>query len=183
MTTATQPALSTWTIDQAHSTVEFSVKHMMISTVKGRFRNFEGTARIDEVDPSASSVTASVDVGSVDTGVEQRDAHLRSDDFFNAESFPKLTFVSSAVEQVDDENWKLAGDLTMRDVTRPVVFDVEVEGRGNDPYGKERAGFIATTKVHRGDYGINFNGLMDAGGVVVGDSVKVTLNLELVRQD
>jgi polyisoprenoid-binding protein YceI len=183
MTTATQPAISTWTIDPTHSTVEFSVKHMMISTVKGRFRDFEGTARIDDDDPSASSVSASVDVSSIDTGQEQRDAHLRSDDFFNADLFPKLTFVSTGIERVDDDSWKLAGALTMRDATRPVVFDVEFEGRGNDPWGKERAGFLATTKINRGDYGINFNGLMEAGGVVVGDSVKITLNLELIREN
>src|SRR5436305_12033863 len=119
MTTATQPAISTWTIDDTHSTIEFSVKHMMVSSVKGRFRSFEGAARIDEEDHSASSVSASVDVASIDTGVEQRDAHLRSDDFFNAEAFPKLTFASTGIERVNDENWKLAGDLTIRDVTRP----------------------------------------------------------------
>src|SRR5689334_19324107 len=141
MTTAIQPATSTWTIDQTHSTVEFSVKHMMVSTVKGRFRSFEGSARIDELEPSASSVTAAVDVASIDTGVEQRDAHLRSDDFFNAEAFPQLTFVSSGIDKVGDDNWTLAGDLTIRDVTRRVVFDVEVEGRGLDAWGKERAGF------------------------------------------
>ncbi len=184
MTTATAPriAASTWTIDSAHSNVEFAVKHMMVSTVKGRFHGVEGTFAIDEAQPERSSITASIDVASVDTGVEQRDEHLRSDDFFNAERFPKLAFQSTRIEQ-DGDAWKMTGDLTIRDVTRSVVFDVEFDGRGVDAYGKDRAGFSAQTKISRKDFGVHWNGLIETGGVVVGDTVRISLNISVVRQD
>jgi polyisoprenoid-binding protein YceI len=178
---STQPATSTWAIDPAHSSVEFAVKHMMVSTVRGRFRAFEGQIQADEANPAASTVTAAIDVASIDTGVEQRDDHLRSDDFFNAAQYPRILFRSTAVEQRGDE-WKMAGELTIRDVTRPVSLDVEFEGRGPDPYGGERAGFTATTKINRKDFGVNWNGVIEAGGVVVSDQVKITLNIEAVRQ-
>lgn len=184
MTTATAPriAASTWAIDSAHSNVEFAVKHMMVSTVKGRFHGVEGTFAIDEAQPERSSITASIDVASVDTGVEQRDEHLRSDDFFNAERFPKLAFQSTRIEQ-DGDAWKMTGDLTIRDVTRSVVFDVEFDGRGVDAYGKDRAGFSAQTKISRKDFGVHWNGLIETGGVVVGDTVRISLNISVVRQD
>ncbi len=182
MTTATQQAISTWSIDPVHSIVEFAVKHMMVSTVKGRFRTVEGVLHVDEAVPSRSSVSATIDVASVDTGVEQRDAHLRSDDFFNAERFPKLTFQSTKIEQ-DGGAWKMTGDLTIRGVTRSVVLDVAFEGRGVDAYGNDRAGFTADTKISRRDFGVNWNGLIEAGGVVVGDTVRISLNIAAVRQD
>jgi len=182
MTTATAPATSTWNIDPAHSAVEFAVKHMMVSTVKGRFGQVEGTFRIDEANPAKSSITAAVDVTSISTGVEQRDEHLRSDDFFNAAQYPKLTFASTKVERVDDENWKMTGDLTIRDITRSVTFDVEYDGRGIDAFGKNRAGFTAEAKINRKDFGVNWNGLIEAGGVVVADTVKIQLNIAAVRE-
>jgi len=182
MTTATQPAVSTWTIDPVHSTVEFAVKHMMVSTVKGRFRTFVGKLSIDEVDPSRSIIEAAIDVASVDTGVEDRDNHLRSDDFFNAERFPRMTFRSTKIERDGaDDAWKMTGDLTIRDVTRPVTLDVEFVGRGPDAWGKERAGFSAETKISRKDFGVNWNGLIETGGVVVSDSVRILLEIEAVR--
>ena len=184
MTTQTQvqAPVSTWTIDSAHSSAEFAVKHMMVSTVKGRFRAVEGAVRIDEANPANSIVSAAIDVASVDTGVEQRDEHLRSDDFFNASAFPKITFRSTDLAQTPGGEWKLTGDLTIRDVSRSVTLDVEFEGRGIDAYGKDRAGFSAETKINRKDFGVNWNGLIEAGGVVVSDSVKIALNVEIVRE-
>jgi polyisoprenoid-binding protein YceI len=174
-------ATSTWAIDPTHSTAEFAVKHMMVSTVKGRFKSLSGTVQVDEADPTRSVVEAAIDVASVDTGAEQRDEHLRSDDFFNAERFPQITFRSTRIGGKDDA-WKLEGDLTIRDVTKPVALHVEFEGRAPDAYGGERAGFIATTKIRRSEFGVNWNSLIEAGGVAVSDTVKITLNIELVRQ-
>jgi polyisoprenoid-binding protein YceI len=179
MTTAT--ATSTWTIDSTHTIAEFAVRHMMVSTVKGRFANVEGVIHADESNPLASSVTASIDVASIDTRDDARDAHLRSDDFFSAEKFPKITFASKRIERVDAENYRVVGDLTIRDVTREVVLDTEFEGQVHDPYGNVRAGFTATTQINRGDFGVSFNGVLEAGGVIVSDKVKITLHLELVR--
>lgn len=181
MSTA-QTAVSTWTIDPAHSIAEFAVRHMMVSTVKGRFRSMEGTITLDEEQPERSSVVASIDVASIDTAQPDRDAHLRSDDFFNAERFPKMTFRSTRVERVDDERWKIYGDLTIRDVTKEVVLDTEFDGRVNDPWGNERVGFSATTELNRQDFGLRWNQLLETGGVVVGDRVKVSLHIEAVRQ-
>ena len=189
MTTITAPKTAgagtkTWSIDPAHSSAEFAVKHMMVSTVKGRFQGVEGTVRIDEAKPEASQIEAAIDVASLDTGVEQRDAHLRSDDFFNAERFPKISFRGTKIERAEHApTWTLTGDLTIRDVTRSVVLDVEEDGRGLDAMGKDRAGFIAETKISRKDFGVNWNGLIETGGVVVGDTVKITLNIAVVRQD
>ena len=181
--TAIQTSVSTWTVDPVHSVAEFSVKHMMVSTVKGRFRIMEGAITLDEANPANSSVTASVDVASIDTGLEQRDAHLRSDDFFNAERFPRITFRSSRVEQVDGDEWKVTGDLTTRDVTREVTFDVEYEGQITDAYGKQRAAFRAETAINRKDFGVNWNGVIESGGVIVSDRVRITLHIAAVRQD
>jgi polyisoprenoid-binding protein YceI len=172
---------STWNIDPTHSTAEFAVKHMMVSTVKGRFKGVSGSVSLNEAEPARSTVEAAIDVASVDTGAEQRDAHLRSDDFFNAARFPQITFRSTRIAGKADD-WKLEGDLTIRDVTRPVVLDVEFEGRAPDAYGGERAGFIATTKIRRSDFGVNWNALSEAGGVAVSDTLKITLTIEVVRQ-
>jgi polyisoprenoid-binding protein YceI len=182
MTTATQTSISTWTVDPTHSIVEFAVKHLVITTVKGRFRDFEATLRIDESHPENSSVSASVDVASVDTDTPDRDAHLRSDDFFNAERYPKITFQSTNVERVDDTHYKVHGDLTIRDVTKQVVLDAEFEGEVDDPWGHRRAGFTATTQISRNEFGVKWNQLIEAGGAVVSDNVKITLHVEAVRQ-
>src|SRR4030042_3104076 len=138
MRTATQTRTSTWTIDPTHSIVEFAVKHLVVTTVKGRFRELEGTLEIDEAHPEDSSVSASIDVASIDTSVADRDAHLRSDDFFNAERYPKITFRTTGVERLDDTNYRVRGDLTIRDVTKSVVLDTEFEGEGDDPWGTRR---------------------------------------------
>ena len=180
--TTTRTATSTWTIDPAHSSAEFAVKHLMVSTFKGHFRSLEGTVHLDEANPANSSVAASVDVASVDTQTPDRDAHLRSDDFFNAERYPKMTFRSTRVEQVDGTNWKVTGDLTIRDVTKEVVLDTEYEGRILDPWGNERIGFTARTELSRKEFGVRWNAAIETGGVVVGDKVRISLNIEIVRQ-
>jgi len=182
MTAGTRTATSTWTIDPTHSIVEFAVKHLVVTTVKGRFRELEGTLQIDEGHPENSRVTASVDVASIDTNVADRDAHLRSDDFFNAEKYPKITFQSTRVERVDDANYRVHGDLTIRNVTRQVVLDTEFEGEVDDPWGNQRAAFTATTQMSRKEFAVRWNELMETGGAIVGDNVKVSLNIEAVRQ-
>jgi len=182
LTIAPQTQTSTWIIDKTHSNVDFEVKHMMIGKVRGQFRDFDATLNIDEVQPERSSVTATIDVASIDTSAEDRDAHLRSDDFFNAEQFPKITFVSTGVERLNDEKFRLTGDLTIRDVTREVVLEGEFEGRIQDPWGKERAAFSATTEISRKDFNVRWNQALEAGGVVVGDNVKIRLYIEAVRE-
>jgi len=178
----TQTAVRTWSIDGAHSIAEFAVKHMMISTVKGRFRDVQGSIEMDEQHPENSTVRAAIDTASVDTGVEQRDAHLRSGDFFDTERFPTISFRSTRVEREGDD-WKVYGDLTIRDVTRPVVLDTELDGETIDAFGKHRAAFTATTSINRRDFGLNWNGVIEAGGVVVQDKVKITLHIAAVLQD
>jgi polyisoprenoid-binding protein YceI len=179
----TQAAVSTWTIDGAHSVAEFAVKHMMVSTVKGRFHDLRGSLEIDEANPTNSRVEAEIETASVDTGQEQRDAHLRSEDFFAAERFPVMTFRSTRVEQVSDDEWKVYGDLTIRDVTRPVVLETEFEGQIRDAFGNQRAAFTATTTINRRDFGLNWNGVIEAGGVVVQDKVKITLHIAALKQE
>jgi polyisoprenoid-binding protein YceI len=181
MTTA--PAISTWAIDPVHSVPEFSVKHMVISTVKGRFTKVEGAIMLDEANPANSSVKATIDVTTIDTGEAQRDTHLRSADFFDVEKFPTIAFTSSKVERKSDDEYKVTGDLTIRDVTRPVVLDVEYEGQIKDAYGKQRAAFTATTQIDRKDFGLNWNMALEAGGFIVSNNVKVTLHIAAVRND
>ena len=178
----TQTAVRTWNIDASHSIAEFAVKHMMVSTVKGRFATLKGAIQVDDENPLLSAVAATIDVASITTNDEARDAHLRSDDFFNAEKFPEIIFVSKRVERVDAENYRVVGDLTIRDVTKEVVLDTEFEGQVHDPYGNERAGFTATTQINRSDFGVSFNGLLETGGVIVSDKVKITLHVELIQQ-
>ncbi len=182
MAVETQARTSTWTIDPTHSTVEFAVKHLVVTTVKGRFRTFEGAAHIDEEHPADSHVEVKIDVASVDTNVEARDADLRSDNFFSAEQFPWMTFRSTSLDRLDEQRFRLAGDLTIRDVTMEVVLDGEYEGQVDDPWGNRRAGFTATTQISRGDFGIRWNQALETGGVVVGDNVKITLHIEAIRQ-
>jgi polyisoprenoid-binding protein YceI len=182
MTTATQTATSTWTIDPTHSIAEFAVKHFVITTVKGRFRDLDGKLEIDEASPENSSVTANIQVASVDTNVADRDAHLRSDDFFNAEQYPLITFQSTRVERVSDDRYKVHGNLTIRDVTRPVTLDSEFEGEADDPWGNRRAALTATTQISRKEFGVKWNQALETGGAVVSDNVKITLHIEAIEQ-
>ncbi len=167
----------TWAIDPVHSEVSFVVRHMMVSKVRGRFDKFEGSI-VTADDPLASSVTASVDLASINTGQEQRDAHIRSADFFEVEKYPTMTFTSTAIKG-GEEGFILEGDLTLKGVTKAVAFNLEVSGFGPDAYGGTRCGFSATTQINRMDYGVSFNGPIPGvpGGVAV--SEKVTINLEI----
>jgi polyisoprenoid-binding protein YceI len=172
----------TWAIDPVHSEVSFTVKHMMVSKVRGRFDTFEGTI-VTVDDPLASTVTASVDLSSVNTGQEQRDAHIRSADFFEVEKHPFMTFASTGVRP-DGDRFLLDGDLTLKGVTKPVTFKLDVNGFGPDAYGGTRVGFSATTEISRGEFGVNFNGPIPGvpGGVAVSDKVTINLEIEGVLQ-
>ncbi len=183
MTTAVQPRATAWSIDRTHSTVEFAVKHLVVTTVKGHFREFEGALHIDEAQPENSSVEAKIAVASIDTNVPDRDAHLRSDDFFNAEHYPRITFRSTLVEPLSNGHYRIAGDLTIRDVTKKVVLDTEFEGEIDDPWGNHRAAFTATTRISRKEFGVKWNQLVETGGAIVGDNVKITIHIEAIRQD
>jgi polyisoprenoid-binding protein YceI len=174
-------AATAYAIDPAHSSAEFSVKHMMIANVRGRFRELEGTIQLDDADPSRSSVDATIHAASVDTGVDMRDNHLRSDDFLAAERFPAIRFQSTGVERRDGDRWLVNGDLTIRGVTQPVVLQTELEGRGTGFEGEDRVGFTAETSFSRKDFGLEYNQALETGGVVVGDKVKVTLHIEAAR--
>lgn len=175
------PAHTTWKIDPSHTQAEFAVRHLMISTVKGRFAEVQGVVHIDESDLARSSVEVAIGVASIDTREPQRDAHLRSTDFFDAEGHPQITFRSTRVEGAG-ATFKLIGDLTIRGTTRQVVLDVTAEGRGPDPWGGERAGFTATTKIKRSDFGLAWNQLLETGGVAVSDDVRISIDAQLVRQ-
>lgn len=181
MSTVSAPGLTKWTIDAAHSHVEFSVRHLMIATVKGRFANVEGTIVLDERDPTRSDVDVTIDAASIDTRVAQRDEHLRSADFFDVARHPSLVFKSRRVERQGDD-LKVVGDLTIRDVTREVTLDVTSQGQQTDPWGGQRAGFEATGRIKRSDFGLTWNQTLETGGVVVGDDVKIAIDIELVRQ-
>jgi polyisoprenoid-binding protein YceI len=182
-TLAAQPLATeqaTWTIDAAHSEVGFEVKHLMISKVRGRFGAVTGTIVLDAGDPSRSSVNAEIDVTSIDTRQEQRDVHLRSADFFDVERFPAITFRSRAVERTGN-GFRVAGDLTIRDVTREVVLDATDEGRGTDPWGGERAAFSASVVIDRRDFGLTWNQALETGGVLVANDIRISLDIQAVK--
>lgn len=181
-TVPTNATKATWTIDASHAEVGFSVRHLMISTVRGRFGAVSGTAVIDDRNPSASKVDVTIDVSSIDTRQEQRDAHLRSPDFFDVANHPTMHFVSTRIEGDITSEFKLVGNLTIRGVTHEVTLNVTAEGRGRDPWGNDRAGFSATGKINRGDWGLTWNQVLEAGGVTVSDEVKLSIDAELVRQ-
>jgi polyisoprenoid-binding protein YceI len=174
--------VGTWAIDPVHSEVSFVVRHMMVSKVRGRFDKFEGTIVTAE-DPLASTVTASVDMSTINTGQEQRDAHIRSADFFEVEKYPTMNFTSTAIKG-GEAGFILEGDLTLKGVTKAVAFNLEVSGFGKDAYGGTRCGFSATTQINRMDYGVSFNGPIPGvpGGVAVSENVTINLEIEGVLQ-
>jgi polyisoprenoid-binding protein YceI len=171
-----------WEIDPAHSQATFAVKHMMISTVKGHFNVISGHLHIDEQNPANSWVDAQVDASSIDTRDERRDGHLRSPDFFDAEKYPTINFKSTKVEHIEGNEYRVLGDLTMHGVTRPVAFNAEYAGQGQDPWGGQRAGLSATAKINRKDWGLTYNTALEAGGVMVGEEVKIEIDLEAVNK-
>jgi polyisoprenoid-binding protein YceI len=179
--TAIADTQTTWTIDPSHSTVEFVAKHMMITTVKGRFAEFAGTVSADETSFEDSSVEVTFQAASLDTRSEQRDTHLRSADFLDVEHYPEVTFRSTAIRGAK-ESFKLTGDLTIRGVTRPITLDVTYEGEGKDPWGGTRASFSATGKFDRRDYGLTWNVALETGGILVSNEVKINIEAQLVQQ-
>jgi len=174
-------AQSKWNIDLSHSGVNFSIRHMVISKVRGRFTKFTGVLTFDDEDITRSVVEATIDASSIDTGVEQRDAHLRSADFFDVEKYPELRFRSTRIEKLDDDRFRVVGQLTIRDVTREVALDIEGGGRAKDLWGNERTGFVAKTALDRKDFGLKWNQALEAGGVLVGDRVDIELDVQAVK--
>lgn len=178
-------AKTVWELDPAHTTVEFAVKHMMFTTVRGRFTDVKGRIEVDEENPDASSVEVEIGAASLDTGVEDRDKHLRSADFFDVENHPTLTFRSKRVEgamKEEGDEFKVIGDLTIRGETREVTLDAVFQGTGMDPWGGTRAGFSATTTIDRRDWGLQWNQALETGGVLVANSVKLEIEAQAVKK-
>ena len=170
-----------WQIDSSHSHVNFTARHMMISKVRGNFESFSGTVNFDEENPANTTVNIEVDLTSVNTRDEQRDGHLKSPDFFDVENYPTMTFVSTRVEQIDAQNGRLFGQLTIKDVTKEIVLDVEYAGTAKSPWGTVSAGFSASGSLNRKEWGLNWNQALETGGVLVGDKINIEIELELVK--
>jgi polyisoprenoid-binding protein YceI len=172
-----------WALDPTHSEVTFKIKHLMISNVSGQFTKFVVNAETEDEDFTAAKVSFTADVDSITTGNEQRDGHLKSDDFFHAEKFPQIKFTATKYENVDnDGSYELFGDLTIRDITKQVKFDVEFGGVIKDPWGNTRAGFSVTGKINRKEFGLKWHAVTEAGGVVAGDDVRIHAGFELIKQ-
>lgn len=176
----TQTTVSIWAIDPAHSHVEFAVKHMMFSKVKGSFTRFSGTINFDEQNIENSSVSVEIDPASIDTRDAKRDEHLRGADFFSIDEKPTMSFVSTSITRDGDDDLKIAGDLAMNGVTKPIVLEAEFEGRGMSPFGMEVLGYSAETKINRKDFGINWNAALEQGGFLVGDDVKIEMEVQAI---
>lgn len=182
-TTATPATVSTWNLDPAHSSADFKVRHMMISNVKGSFRGLKGVLTLDEANPANSSVKASSDVNTLSTGDEQRDAHLKSADFFDAAQYPEITFQSTSVKALGGGEFQVTGDLTMHGATQPVTFAVEGLGEpAKDPWGNLRIGFTAMAKLNRKDFGLTWNAALETGGMLVGEEITITLDVQFIKQ-
>jgi polyisoprenoid-binding protein YceI len=175
------PTRTTWNIDPAHTEVGFSVKHLMISTVRGRFGDVRGTIALEGNDVTSASVEAEIATASIDTRQDQRDAHLRSADFFEVEKYPTITFRSTVVERIAGDRYRIVGDLTIRDVTREVVLEGTDEGRGRDPWGGERLAFSATTTIDRREFGLTWNQALETGGVLVSNEIKISVDVQAVK--
>ena len=174
--------MSTWTLDPAHSQIEFAVKHMMVTTVRGQFRKFTTEVDFDEEHPERSSVVAHIDASSIETGIEARDAHLKSADFFDTETYPELTFRSTSIEARGD-GFKIDGELTIRGQSRPVTLDAEIGGVVPNMQGGRRAAFNATTKISRKAWGLTWNVALESGGFLVGDEIKISLDMAVLQAE
>lgn len=184
--TAAPTATSTWQLDPAHSSVEFAVKHMMMTTVRGRFKDLQATLTGDEEHPDGCCVEALIGIASIDTGNADRDAHLRSPDFFDDERFSRATFRSKRVEgkpSQPGDRFRLVGDLIIRETTSEIILDCVFEGRGPDPWGKERAGFSASAEIDRRDWGLRWNQAMETGGILVANNVRIELEVQFVKAE
>ncbi|MGI5471056.1 YceI family protein [Streptomyces sp. CA-132043] len=185
-TLAADPALAAltgeYTIDPAHSSIGFTVRHAMVTNVRGSFGEHEGTLRLDGANPAASTAAIDVRIDSIDTGIADRDGHLKSADFFDAEKFPLMTFRSTAVEQTDSETYRVTGDLTIKDVTKPLTIDLEFNGSATDVYGAERVGFEGSAEILRSEWGLTWNAALETGGVMVSDKVKLVFDISAVKE-
>jgi polyisoprenoid-binding protein YceI len=180
-TSAVEDITGDYTIDQTHTRLGFSARHAMVTTVRGQFTDFAGTAHIDTANPAASTVSLTIKTASIDTGVADRDGHLRSADFFDAEANPEITFVSTEVEREDESTWLITGDLTMKGVSKPITLEFESTGSARDPFGNLRVGFEGAVTINRKDYGITWNAALETGGVLVSDKVTLEFELSLVK--
>ncbi len=181
MTTTTDTQVKTYTIDAAHSEANFQVRHL-ITKVRGRFAEFEGTIAFDAADPQRSQVTFTIQAASIDTNQKDRDTHLRSADFFDTEKFSTITFASTSISKRSDDQFDVTGNFTIRDVTREITLPVTFLGKAKDPWGNERIAFEATYSINRKDYGLNWNAALETGGFLVGDDVKIDLSVQAVPQ-
>jgi polyisoprenoid-binding protein YceI len=172
--------MATYNVDTTHSEIAFSVRHMMFAKVRGQFKAWTASLAYDAAEPTKSTVSVEIDASSIDTREEKRDGHLKSDDFFAVDKFPKLTFKSKRVEKSGEGRFKLVGDLTIRDTTREVTLDVEQTGGGKDPWGNQRLGFSAKASISRGDFGLKWNQALEAGGVLVSDKVDIEVETQVV---
>ena len=179
-TTALDDLAGDYTIDVAHTRIGFSARHAMVTTVRGQFTEFEGTAHIDTANPSASSAKVSIRAASINTGQADRDGHLVSADFFDVETFPEITFVATAVARVDAGTWTVTGDLTIKGVTRPVSIDFESNGSARDPFGNLRVGFEGSTTINRKDWGLTWNAALETGGVLVSEKIKLEFDVSAI---
>ena len=185
MTTTAAPTLASLTgsysLDPTHTRIGFVARHAMVTKVRGAFNAFEGSAVLDFADPSRSSATVSIDVTSIDTRQAQRDEHLRTNDFFDAPTFPTITFASTSAQQVDESTFRLTGDLTIKGVTKPVSIDFEHTGAAKDPFGNVRVGFEGSTTIHRSDYGVTFNAALETGGVLVSEKIVLEFEISAIK--
>ena len=171
-----------WVVDPTHSELGFKIRHLMISNVSGSLKNFEAEAEMNEADFSSAEITLTAAMASISTNNEQRDAHLRTSDFFEVEKYPELKFTSTKIEKIDSDTFDLYGELTLKGVTKPVKLNVEFNGVTKDPWGSERAGFVVTGKISRSEWGVNFNSVLEKGGVALSDEVRIHSELQLVKQ-
>lgn len=184
MTTTLAPSLTgTYVIDDTHSRFGFVARHAMVTKVRGQFNDFSGSGHFDAENPSESSVQVTLQTASVDTRNADRDGHLRSNDFFEVEQYPTIDFASTAVEQVDEDTFRLTGDLTIKDVTQPVTIELDFAGSAVDPFGNQRIGFEGATTVNRRDFGLEWNAALDTGGVLVSEKVTLEFEISAIRAD
>lgn len=170
--------LTKWTVDSAHSSIDFSVRHMMIASVKGTFNNFSADIQANPEDLTTASIAFNVELASIDTRNRDRDNHLLSADFFDVENNPNMTFVASSIKKTDDNEYDVTGDLTLHGITRPETFKVLFEGQGKDPWGNEKVGFSAEGKINRSNYGLTYNAALETGGVLIGDQIKISMQFQ-----
>ena len=175
-------AQTKWILDSTHSELGFKIKHLMITNVSGSFKNFKAEVDTEETDFSTAQINLSAEMASITTNNEQRDAHLLNSDFFEVEKYPELKFKSTKLEKIDSDTYSLFGKLTMKGVTKPVRLSVEYNGLSKDPWGGERAGFVVTGKINRSDWGVNFNGVLETGGVMLSEEVRINGEIQLVKQ-